>query len=82
MRLQEQACLAFVLSLLSVVSLAHPGHSDAVAVHGNGVGVWLVHQLYSMDFVLTFVVLAALIALTGGRVFRSGGQLRRRRSRQ
>jgi hypothetical protein len=81
MKYQEQACLAVILLFASFASIAHPGHSDVVAVHGNGFGVWLMHQMYSMDFVLTFVVLAVLIALTGGRLFRTGGQYRRRRSR-
>lgn len=80
MKYKIQACLASVLSLLSAVVSAHPGHSDVTAVHGTGFGIWLVHQLYNKDVVLTLVVLAALAALTGGRLFR-GGSLRRRRSR-
>jgi hypothetical protein len=76
-----KACSVFVLSLVSAAAFAHPGHGDVVAVHGNGFGVWLMHQLYNKDVVLTLVVLAALVALTGGRLFRSGGSFRRRRSR-
>ena len=75
------ACFVSALSLLSTAALAHPGHGDVVAVHGNGFSVWLIHQLYSKDVVLTLIVLAALVALTGGRLFRSGGTFRRRRSR-
>jgi len=47
-----------------------------------GFGVWLAHQLLDTDNLLTIVVFGVLVALTGGRLFRSSGNsVRRRRLR-
>ena len=81
MKKKLTACLA-VLLLHGVVAFAHPGHSDVAAVHGDGFGVWLTHQLLDTDNLLALVVFGVLVALTGGRLFRSGGSsVRRRRLR-
>jgi hypothetical protein len=73
------ACFAVVVLQWSAIAVAHPGHSDVAAVHGDGLGVWLVHQLLDTDYLLTFVVFGVLVALTGGRWFRSSGNPGRRR---
>jgi hydrogenase/urease accessory protein HupE len=80
MKKKLAAFFAAVLFLGSTIVFAHPGHSDVAAVHGDGFGVWLMHQLLDTDNLLALVVFGALLALTGGGLsFRARGNPNRRR---
>jgi len=79
MKLYRYKTMSLFVSMLSISAAvnAHPGHSDVAAVHGNGFGVWLEHQLYNVDQLLTLAIMVLVIALTGGRTLFRRRRLRR-----
>jgi hypothetical protein len=68
-----------VVSLFSFTATlwAYPGNRDVVPASSEAFGTWLAHQVFNIDYLLTVLMLALVLALTGGRAL-----FRRRRSRR